>query len=154
MFFILFLGCAQPAHAMNLSDPRVQMYVYNKMFLKACAAGDLNFVKLCIGEGINVDIEVYNQMKPLHLACMFGHIDVVQLLLENGAEINAKMLDFDLMTPLHCAVFSGEASVMRYLLNAGADPDAQTELGFTAFGLALRYKEEAIIELFPNQSGE
>ncbi|CAN0204234.1 unnamed protein product, partial [Laminaria digitata] len=36
---------------------------------------------------------------PLHLACRFGHLPVVVVLLAEGAEINAR--DSDGNTPLH-----------------------------------------------------
>lgn len=36
---------------------------------------------------------------PLHLACRFGHLPVVVLLLAEGAELNAR--DTDGNTPLH-----------------------------------------------------
>lgn len=42
---------------------------------------------------------------PLHLASYFGHKSMMELLLDNGADINALNNDGD--TPLHKAAFIG-----------------------------------------------
>ena len=46
---------------------------------------------------------------PLHNSCSFGHVDVVQLLLSNGANPNAQ--DNWKFSPLHEAAIKGKADV-------------------------------------------
>lgn len=46
---------------------------------------------------------------PLHNSCSFGHVDVVQALLLNGANPNAQ--DNWKFTPLHEAAIKGKADV-------------------------------------------
>ncbi len=60
---------------------------------------------------------------PLHIAAFAGNRHAVTLLLEAGADVNAKG---DLSTsPLYCAVSAQHVQVAERLLQYGADPDAQ-----------------------------
>ena len=56
---------------------------------------------------------------PLHEAAANGHVEVVQLLLDNDAEVNIKTEGS--ATPLHYASRGGHVDVMRVLLEAGAN---------------------------------
>jgi ankyrin repeat protein len=62
----------------------------------------------------------------LHIAATRGFESIVKLLLDNGAEVNGRMLQRKYGdTPLHVAVTSGHVEVTQVLLNAGADPNAR-----------------------------
>jgi uncharacterized protein len=71
-------------------------------------------------------------------ACMHGHIDAAQLLLQRGAEINAVPGGFDYAgTGLHYAALNGQRAMVEFLLQEGADPEVKdTKLGSTAAGWA------------------
>ncbi|HEX7333126.1 MAG TPA: ankyrin repeat domain-containing protein [Pyrinomonadaceae bacterium] len=71
-------------------------------------------------------------------ACMHGHIDAAQLLLNKGAEINAIPGGFDYAgTGLHYAAFNGHRAMVEFLLNHGADRNVKdTKVGSTASGWA------------------
>uniref|UniRef100_A0A670Y4U7 Oxysterol-binding protein n=1 Tax=Pseudonaja textilis TaxID=8673 RepID=A0A670Y4U7_PSETE len=56
---------------------------------------------------------------PLHLACYFGHTNVVKDLLEAGADVNVLNDMGD--TPLHRASFTGRKEVVMLLLECDAD---------------------------------
>ncbi|KAJ5153990.1 uncharacterized protein N7500_009429 [Penicillium coprophilum] len=61
----------------------------------------------------------HGEPRPLHLAAHSGHEEVVSLLIDAGADIDAgSWLD---KTPLHCAVKHGQDTIMWSLLNAGAN---------------------------------
>jgi ankyrin repeat protein len=75
---------------------------------------------------------------PLHLAAYFGHVDAAALLLERGAEVDARSKNPQLrsLTPLHSAAASRSTEVAVLLLDAGADPNATQPGGWTALHAA------------------
>ncbi len=55
---------------------------------------------------------------PLHYAARNGHLDIVQFLLKNGADINA--YDTEGWTPMRFAKFKGQMRTYDYLKAQGA----------------------------------
>ena len=82
---------------------------------------------------------------PLMRASKCGHADVVQLLLEAGAEKDFR--DLSGGTALMCAACSGRVSVVRLLLGAGAQKDVHDLLGNTAVILAGFYGRAPVMQL-------
>lgn len=75
---------------------------------------------------VDVDIETdSNHDTALTLACAGGHEELVQLLLNRGANIEHR--DKKGFTPLILAATAGHAKVVETLLNAGAHIEAQSE---------------------------
>src|SRR5262245_58457866 len=78
--------------------------------------------------------------EPLHEACWAKHLNIVRILLDRGADVNARG-DFG-ETPLHYAVRDDGAEsipIVALLLDAGADIEAKDErLRQNALGFALR----------------
>lgn len=64
---------------------------------------------------------------PLHLAASRGNAEVVSILLEHGATVDAKSARG--MTPLHYAIEKGDVATVGALLDAGADINAQNNNG-------------------------
>ncbi|MEW5906737.1 MAG: ankyrin repeat domain-containing protein [Elusimicrobiota bacterium] len=62
---------------------------------------------------------------PLHAAAESGALDTARLLIERGADVNARGTwgGVQKNTPLHYAACVGHASMVRLLLEKGADPD-------------------------------
>lgn len=71
-------------------------------------------------------------------ACMHGHLDAANLLLEKGAQINAIPGGFDFAgTGLHYAAFNGHRGMVEFLVTHGAGIDIKDEkVGATAAGWA------------------
>jgi ankyrin repeat protein len=59
------------------------------------------------------------------LACRNGHTQVASVLLERGANVNAR--GFFAATGLHWAAINGHEDTVRFLLAAGADPALRDE---------------------------
>jgi len=114
--------------------------------MDAAQDGDAAKVRSLIAEGIDVNIKQLDEnlrltevkldaasqdggTTALHLASMFGHAEVVKLLLELGASTAVK--DEDLNTPLHMAVMGNHADIVRQLTTAGADSSVENAFGDT-----------------------
>ncbi|HLR12315.1 MAG TPA: ankyrin repeat domain-containing protein [Burkholderiaceae bacterium] len=61
---------------------------------------------------------------PLHYAASTGKVDTTKMLLEHGADVDARSPDGT--TPLMMAAYSGSEAVVRLLLDAGADVHLRT----------------------------
>jgi len=59
------------------------------------------------------------ESSPLHEAVRGGHIEVIRVLLEHGADVSAKKMSLE--TPLHEAMRTGEREMVSLLLKHGAD---------------------------------
>ena len=73
---------------------------------------------------------------PLMFACQGGHLDIVKLLIEHGANVNT--LDFDGDTALAHAARKGENKIVKFLIDAGADVNVRNRYKFTALDYAVR----------------
>ncbi|XP_072178741.1 transient receptor potential cation channel subfamily A member 1-like [Diadema setosum] len=60
-----------------------------------------------------------NEVTPLHEACRFGRLEMVEMLCEKGARINVQ--DWDGLSPLHYACANNHRKVADYLIGKGAD---------------------------------
>lgn len=72
---------------------------------------------------------------PLHVASLFGHDRVVDVLLEYGADIDAEV-EGSQYQAIHCATISGAQPTLDVLLARGADPDSQSANGYTPLMIA------------------
>ncbi|XP_056159613.1 uncharacterized protein LOC115675350 isoform X2 [Syzygium oleosum] len=78
--------------------------------------GDVDALRLAL-DNLNgsIDEPVEDGDTALHLACLYGHLPCVQLLLERGACLEAK--DEDGAIPLHDACAGGYVDIVQFLLN-------------------------------------
>lgn len=63
--------------------------------------------------------------RPLSCATLHGHIEIVKLLIKAGADINAT--DHDGWAPIHYASTMGQLDMLKYLLSIGVDINAKRE---------------------------
>ena len=69
-------------------------------------------------------------LSPLHLAAILGHQDIVRILLENRAEVDAPNTNRG-DTPLHLAASNRQIHIVRLLVKYGASVDAVNKNGQT-----------------------
>ena len=91
--------------------------------------GHLEVTKLLVNKGANVNICSNNSMKvaPIHSAVASKNLLIAELLLQNGADVNAKQAMG--ATPLHSAAHQGDIAMVKLLLSFDADTNAQMENG-------------------------
>jgi ankyrin repeat protein len=82
----------------------------------------------------------------LLIAATNGHIAMVRLLLEHGADPNLR--NYDGVTALHNAVYENQLDIVALLLEAGADPNIKDRFGNTAYDLAQRNENPNLIDFF------
>ena len=103
----------------------------------AASQGDIEAVKRHIAAGANIDATFVapgipgSGGTPLHIAVLADQTEVVKLLVENGANLNAKAKDEHGGTPLHWAAFFGRAEIAKGLIEGDADVNAKDDNGFT-----------------------
>ncbi|MDE2999920.1 MAG: ankyrin repeat domain-containing protein [Gemmatimonadota bacterium] len=88
---------------------------------------------------------------PISIAAGRGHHDIVELLLENGADPNAPEPDAPRGKALLEAVFHGHTATAELLLQHGADPNGNVDSTGTAFHHARKNPE--LYELMKSYGG-
>lgn len=73
---------------------------------------------------------------PLHWASFHGHLEAIELLLDAGANIDAR--DGDQSTPLIWAAFFGQPTAVRLLIDREADLEIKNASGETAAAAVAR----------------
>jgi len=129
--------------------------------INAVMSRETTAVKLLLSKGAKVNAATATDKPPmvkngkidlggetaLHFAVPYGPPELVKVLLDAGADVNAKNIQG--MTPLMWAVASDyqNPEIIRMLLARGADPKIKSRDGQTALDLAKRLGASAGIEL-------
>lgn len=102
---------------------------------------DTTTLRSRLEEGLQPDLRDENGYSLLMQACHDGRYQVCQMLLTQGADINATAPDGK--TPLMFAAMFNHIDIIELLLTHGADPYAKSADDLTALGLARAMGAEA-----------
>ena len=86
---------------------------------------NIEMIKLLLEFGADIDEEMMNMTTPLHLACMFGNIEIFLYLIHNKAKIT---IDDNGQSPLHSACIGGNINIIRILLQHFLELNIAAEL--------------------------
>ena len=95
---------------------------------------------------VGPDVVDERRFSALHVACEYGHLPLVELLLYYGARIEVR--DKYQATPLHQSVKLGHVLVAKRLLNGGANLEAMDKDGARPLHWACERGFENCVELF------
>ncbi len=98
----------------------------------------MDLAKLLILRGADVNQPGW---APLHYAATKGHIEMMRLLIDNSAYLDAESPNGT--TPLMMAAHYGTPMAVKLLLEEGADPRIQNKLGLSAWDFAHNSKSDA-----------
>lgn len=104
-------------------------------------------VKALLDAGADVNVASKESMKvsPLASASAAGQLEIARVLIEHGANVNARASgDF---TPLHESAASGRIEFAKLLLENGADVNARTTEGKTPLDYAREHNRTEMVEL-------
>ena len=80
---------------------------------------------------VDANIKGWYNVTPLHYACRGGYLQIVEYLIENGADIEAQ--DDNEETPLHYVSYSGYVDIVKLLLSKGANKRVKNKYDETPY---------------------
>lgn len=104
--------------------------------------GQLDLAEKLIKKGADVNKFGWT---PLHYAASGGHTQIINMLLENHAYIDAESPNGT--TPLMMAAMYGSSAAVKLLLEEGADPQLKNQQGLTALEFAQRGNRPDTVEV-------
>eukprot|EP00056_Hartaetosiga_gracilis_P021146 m.22926 g.22926 ORF g.22926 m.22926 type:complete len:317 (-) comp8913_c0_seq1:521-1471(-) len=105
---------------------------------QAALKGMVRVVKVLAQRSGSIDAQNETGYTALQIASFKGFDDIVDVLLEAGANVNQQDLDQDGFTALHLAAQEGHISIAKRLLMESADPNLQNDMGDTPLHITVR----------------
>jgi ankyrin repeat protein len=117
----------------------------------ACYFGQAEVATWLVEQGADVEAVARNEQKicPIHAATANGNLELIQMLLDNGAGVNAAQQGG--IIPLHSAAHHGNLPLAELLLKYGADPTIETAEGKNSADMAKEAGHEAVYLLLSTQ---
>lgn len=91
-----------------------------------------SLAKVLIEKGAAVDETNRKGLTALHCSALCGSMEIAEVLVEGGADVNHPSVDEKCWTPLCLAVRNGHADIVKLLVNNGADVNNKMAEGMTA----------------------
>jgi ankyrin repeat protein len=122
-------------------DLEVKAFNGDNALMMAAYKGNLPAVEALIEQGAEVNKTGWT---PLHYAAFVGNNDIIKLLLDKSAYIDAESPNKT--TPIMMAARAGHILTVKLLLDEGADATLKNDAGMTAIDFANKYEFKDIAE--------
>lgn len=127
------------------SPPKAPKQIHKEL-LTACTEGNVKVVKELIAcHQALVNEQNEKGATPLFLACQYGHLEIVQLLIDNKAEI--ELAKHNGSTPLLAACYNGHLSTAELLIHHGAAVNHMNNEGWSPLIYACNNRHWHLVEL-------
>ena len=145
---VLVVGCGPSAPDISIHE--------------ATGRGDIEAVKQHLAAGTDVNAKDdkfgftplhYATFSALHLMRLNDHKEIVELLIANGADVNARRDGGAGGTPLHFAA-GGLNEIAELLIAKGADVNAKDDGGYTPLDWAVGHKHPETADLLRKHGGK
>ncbi len=114
---------------------------------RAVAEGEIERMKELLETGVSLEIADNSGFTPLHIAIWKEQEEAAKLLIEQGANVNARIRGPLGWAPIEEAARFGLVDTISLLLKHGADINSRTRTDVTPLHLAVDYKKWAAAEL-------
>ena len=147
---VVLVGCGTTQQSVLPAQPR---------FLRDLKQENIEAVKQHLAAGLDANAAYeyeYGEWIPLHEAAVYGPKEMVELLIANGADVNA--VDLLGRTALIMASYRGNLPIVKLLIDHKADVNAVIEggpdYGLTAMMLARKFKHWKIASYLKEHGGK
>ena len=119
----------------------------------AAERGDLAAVQVELDNGEKINVKDMDNWTPLHIAVRFDHEELVELLIANGANVNARG-GWQQGAPLHWASLAGRINIVELLIANGANVNAKAKNGGTPLDWAKIEGKQQVADFIYKQGGK
>ncbi|ETS84370.1 hypothetical protein PFICI_02395 [Pestalotiopsis fici W106-1] len=114
--------------------------------LRCAASGGLQYTtRVLLARGVDINARSRWRNTAISIASYFGHLDVVQELLKNGAAVNTQSGCHE-RDALRCASMKGHTEIVQLLLDHKAEIHTNDSERENALHLALRYDHIEVVQ--------
>lgn len=134
-----------PDTGFHVTEGRQYLYILPM----AANCGNKSVVEKTLKDGVNVNLSDKYLGNALHAAAHGGNTDMIQLLLDNGADVNSECGN----SPLHVAVIRGHEEAVRLLLKQqDIDVNFKNSQNKTPLSVAVENGHTGVVRLLLERS--
>ncbi|MCF6261428.1 MAG: ankyrin repeat domain-containing protein [Gammaproteobacteria bacterium] len=101
------------------------------LFMLAVESSNIELVEYLISIGADINEALDDGTMPIHIAASANYTDIIKLLVENNAQLNA-LAGIDSATPMHFAMEAESIDAYNLLIELGANQTIKNKHGYLA----------------------
>jgi len=142
-------NCSDVAKSHVKNEVQEDASEFGKKLRESVNSGNVDQVRQILADGVNVDYVDDDSMTPLQHAAYKGNLELCEMLLAHGADVNYSAHENG-YTPLMFAALSGKKDVVRVLLEHDACVGLVNSVQRTAAQMAAFIGQHEIVSLINN----